>query len=756
MMNNPQSVDNEPSGQHWSEHPYQSNQCPMIISFSQNQLERLLLLQTKPISQFPSAHHPDHRAPLVDNNPNTIALRSFIKSTLSNQQEYDGISIPLSNSRWRARWERMCVERSDMPSMLQTTDEAMDETAELWRKDGSFLSAELNITNSADVPRLLCFVAEWLELDSPVEGIRFDCELALKQEVAFATYLGLSHLILPALRHRNFITDYARGINATLGMSSNIQFSVVVPISNPTAWEDWHTFYTLCGHHPRLSITLEMSGFSNAHSNVGRWAAEPISFVWMPATTFISNANQYPVLSKSCQLFLKGLLKYRPTIILSQTTEGKHQKGGPSAYAQYIKFLEKKIPGPNPIERYASNYLDYLQSPLQPLADNLDSSIYEGFEKDPVKYERYEEAVFRALSDRPSNQIHNIAVCGAGRGPLVQAALVAARRAVRKVKIIAVEKNPNSYVTLQSRKAHEWGDEVELWYGDMREFKPSEAIDILVSELLGSFGDNEVSPECLDGVIRWLADDGISIPASYSAFVAPMSSSKLHSKVKEIGRHETPYVVLAHAANLLAPVKEAWSFEHPRVDLVFGRESGIPITNFHNARSAHLTFQIHSAAACDGFSGYFRAVLYADVVIETIPESEMSKSMLSWFPIFFPFKEPVYVPAGSEIDIHLWRLTDQSTRKVWYEWSADVYLRVKPEASQPQPPSKGGSISLNTLETGNGIWPEDFANAPSPRIGSSLISNNSNGGIGGLDEDRIKVGVVGLQNANGKESAVKW
>ncbi|EGG06465.1 uncharacterized protein MELLADRAFT_116545 [Melampsora larici-populina 98AG31] len=711
MMNNNQTVEAEPFGQHWSEQPYQSNQSPMIISFSQNQLERLLLLQTKPIQQTnpTSTHHPDHRAPLTDNNPNTLALRSFIKSTLSNQQEYDGISIPLSNSQWRTRWEKMCVERSDLAPILQNTDETMDETAELWRKDGSFLSSELNITNSADVPRLLCFVAEWLELDSPVEGIRFDCELALKQEVAFATYLGLSHLILPTLRHRNFITDYARGINATLGLSSTIQFSVVVPISSPTAWEDWHTLYTLCGHHPRLSITLEMSGFSNTHSNVGRWAAEPISFIWMPATTFISNAN--------------------------------------------IKFLEKKIPGPNPIERYASNYLDYLQSPLQPLADNLDSSIYEGFEKDPVKYERYEEAVFRALSDRPSTQVQHIAVCGAGRGPLVQASLVAARRAVRKVKIIAVEKNPNSYITLQSRKAHEWGDEVELWYGDMREFKPNEPIDILVSELLGSFGDNEVSPECLDGVIRWLADDGISIPASYSAFVAPMSSSKLHSKVKEIGKCETPYVVLAHAANLLAPVQEAWSFEHPRVDLVFGRESGIPITNFHNARSAHLTFQINSATSCDGFSGYFRAVLYNEIFIETIPETEMSKSMLSWFPIFFPFKEPIYLPTGSEIEIHLWRLTDQSTRKVWYEWSADVYLKVKPEGGAPKP----SSMSFNTLETGHHTtWPEDFANAPSPRITSSLIGNNSFGNLGGLDESRIRIGVVGLQNANGKESAVKW
>lgn len=41
----------------------------------------------------------------------------------------------------------------------------------------------------------------------------------------------------------------------------------------------------------------------------------------------------------------------------------------------------------------------------------------------------------------------------------------------------------------------------------MREVEPPELmnqVDILVSELLGSFGDNEVSPECLDGAARFL------------------------------------------------------------------------------------------------------------------------------------------------------------------------------------------------------------------------------------------------------------
>ncbi len=42
-------------------------------------------------------------------------------------------------------------------------------------------------------------------------------------------------------------------------------------------------------------------------------------------------------------------------------------------------------------------------------------------------------------------------------------------------------------------------------------------VDILVSELLGSFGDNELSPECLDGAMRFLKRE-ISLWNGVSSF----------------------------------------------------------------------------------------------------------------------------------------------------------------------------------------------------------------------------------------------
>lgn len=49
-----------------------------------------------------------------------------------------------------------------------------------------------------------------------------------------------------------------------------------------------------------------------------------------------------------------------------------------------------------------------------------------------------------------------------------------------------------------------WGEMVDIISCDMRKWNAPEKADIIISELLGSFGDNELSPECLDGVQRFL------------------------------------------------------------------------------------------------------------------------------------------------------------------------------------------------------------------------------------------------------------
>ena len=60
--------------------------------------------------------------------------------------------------------------------------------------------------------------------------------------------------------------------------------------------------------------------------------------------------------------------------------------------------------------------------------------------------------IFTSATQRARQSLQ---VVGAGRGPLVRAALSAARRTGRLLKVYAIEKNPNAVVTLHKLVAAE-------------------------------------------------------------------------------------------------------------------------------------------------------------------------------------------------------------------------------------------------------------------------------------------------------------
>lgn len=79
---------------------------------------------------------------------------------------------------------------------------------------------------------------------------------------------------------------------------------------------------------------------------------------------------------------------------------------------------------------------------------------------------------------------------------------------------------------LESWQYEEWGSQVTVVSCDMREWEAPEKADLMVSELLGSFADNELSPECLDGAehclkgeVRDFGRQGLSVQGGRSGCV---------------------------------------------------------------------------------------------------------------------------------------------------------------------------------------------------------------------------------------------
>ncbi|XP_062515468.1 protein arginine N-methyltransferase 5-like isoform X2 [Corticium candelabrum] len=512
----------------------------------------------------------------------------------------------------------------------------------------------------------------WLKLDSEDPDIRKNSERALLEEIRYASHLSHPAVVVNLRDGRchnlaRFISEFIQDPHSN--MQVWIRLPTITPHeqittndkkggSNTTPWHWWNTFRTLCENSKQIGLALELTADLPDKAELDRWCGEPVRAVFVPTSVFLTNKRGFPVLSKCHQTFLQQLYKINIQPVLSGFC--RHSEKGIQTYHQYINHLYQTMTPPDEVELFGKGYEDFLQNPLQPLMDNLESQTYEVFEKDPVKYTQYQKAIYFALVDRVSDDqrdtvVSVVMVVGAGRGPLVRAALAAAERAERLIKIYAVEKNPNAIITLRNMTLHEWKDKVTIISSDMRDWKAPEKADILVSELLGSFSDNELSPECLDGAQLALKDDGISIPSQYASYVAPLCAPKLHTELAK-GKesdYETPYVVMLRNVHVLAEPQRCFTFSHPN----WGDRD--------NNRYGSFTFLVGQDSCVHGIAGYFDAVLYGSATISTVP-SNHSPGMFSWFPIYFPFKTPVYVTAGSHITVHFWRRCSRT--KVWYEW----------------------------------------------------------------------------------------
>lgn len=147
-------------------------------------------------------------------------------------------------------------------------------------------------------------------------------------------------------------------------------------------------------------------------------------------------------------------------------------------------------------------------------------------------------------------------------------------------------------------------------------------------------------------LIMSLSDDGVSIPCSYTSFVAPLSSSKLYNEVRGCRERdkdpechfETPYVVRLHNFHQLADPKPCFTFTHPTKGKHKHSNFTVHIKNYstvclnkmcfeyvdhcstflsdmNNNRYQCLRFSVGCNSVLHGFAGYFETTLYKDVTL---------------------------------------------------------------------------------------------------------------------------------------------
>lgn len=275
---------------------------------------------------------------------------------------------------------------------------------------------------------------------------------------------------------------------------------------------------------------------------------------------------------------------------------------------------------------------------------------------------------------------------------------------------------------LQKRNFEHWDNKVELIKTDLREWDDEVLIDLCISELLGSFGCNELSPECITPIELYHSKHTTKfIPQSYSSYAVPVSSPILYQSLKEKGLeyleqpsiiHNIPYCKTAFRVN------EIWEFPH-----YHDQQPQLNKTSVSQFRIKHKS-EIH------GIAGYFIATLYDDIQLSTVPDESIiktledqdmmaletsrgqhssvpvkanhTKNMKSWSPIFFPLNEPLYINDDTELELFITR--NHANEKVWYEWSLSTFVYLvtsESNNSREEPPASTQLKSQSDNETNN-------------------------------------------------------
>ncbi|PIO26407.1 hypothetical protein AB205_0163320, partial [Aquarana catesbeiana] len=345
-------------------------------------------------------------------------------------------------------------------------------------------------------------------------------------------------------------------------------------------WLWWHHFRTLCDYNKRIALAIEMGADLPSSSIIDRWLGEPIKAAILPTCIFLTNKKGFPVLSKVHQRLIFRLFKLEVQFVISGSHH--HSEKDFCSYLQYLEYLSQNRPPPNAYEMFAKGYEDYLQSPLQPLMDNLESQTYEVFEKDPVKYSQYQQVqlhvtldILFGLSSAPvrhdARREQSLAQRGFGGGHSPQTLRVTSQDPGDKAQF------EMPYV-VRLHNFHQLAEPLQCFT-----FKHPNT-DFLV-----------------------LTEGGVSIPGEYTSYLAPISSSKLYNEVRACREKD--------------------------------RDPEVSQTNavIDNNRYRCLRYSVKLNTVLHGFAGYFQTVLYKDVTLSICPETH-SPGMFSWFPILFPIK----------------------------------------------------------------------------------------------------------------------
>lgn len=236
----------------------------------------------------------------------------------------------------------------------------------------------------------------------------------------------------------------------------------------PDPWQAWNNIRVLCGHNPSLVVVLVLTRDTKDDEKLERWLSEPIRAVVLPTSLFVMNRKGFPSFIKRHQRIVLKLMRMGTQFIIRGPAHHESGIKPYWQYVQYLGTKQSPVTELEQFESPFYDYLQvsnehfkkiicreedkdfdefeslicvdkffasfffffyladmpldrwymkssfvmlfqlimsFVQVPLQPLKDNLESATYEVFERDPVKYVQYENAICGAIKQRHADKV---------------------------------------------------------------------------------------------------------------------------------------------------------------------------------------------------------------------------------------------------------------------------------------------------------------------------------------------------------------
>ncbi len=269
---------------------------------------------------------------------------------------------------------------------------------------------------------------------------------------------------------------------------------------------------------------------------------------------------------------------------------------------------------------------------------NHPALIYQDMLADGTRMRRYRAAIEAVV--RPGQVVADL---GTGTGVL---AMMAARAGAARV--YAVENRPRvAWLARRVVQANGLAGQVRVLEADAREVQLDEPVDVIVNELIGDFGTDELIHECVTAfAARNLKPGGRVLPERLRTWLVP---AQYGDEFRGVWRRDFHGLDLRGAIDfpcrpeaVLHPLRERpreLAAPAPVEDLAYPEDLSPRPERFE------LAFTVARAGTLQGFAGYFEAELAPGIGLGTYP----CYPGCHWNNWHWPVSPPLEVAPGQRI-----------------------------------------------------------------------------------------------------------